>query len=1322
MDLPGRTRVALPGATVGLCLLAGLIAAAAPIGAQELGDPAPWRYRYGESEIALELDRDRAIVLLETSARDDPLASLRRLADPRIFLPPDPEDLLEYPGLAELRFRPGLAPKERLAAIRGAGRAVGVELASARFAAGSAILVPRAELWVVLAPETAHETLAAIRREGDLTPIRSFPALEPTWLLSFAGSPLDAFDRARAVARLAGVRHCQPNFIRRIEEHGPPNDVIFPSQWGLENDGQYGGTPGSDIGAVEAWDIATGTADVTIAIVDEGVDVTHPELAANILPGHDSVTATPSPAGIPGNCAPGDAHGTACAGIAAAQGNNSQGIAGVCWSSRILPVRIGFGSFWTQDDWIVDGITWAADQGADVISCSWGGGPPSALEQAAVLYATTLGRGGLGAAVFASAGNGDSGSIAFPAAYPESIAVGASSPCDERKTANSCDGEWWWGSQWGPELDLVAPGPKVTTTDNAGAAGTTAGDFVEFSGTSSACPHVAGAAALLLSIEPQRTAMEIRQLLQLSARDLVGDPAEDVPGWDPYMGWGRLDLLELLIASGAGLAPPSSLACTPAGVSAELSWTNGAAYDSLIVSREGAVIATLPGTATSYIDPAPGIGLFRYGVRGVLAGSPSPQTSCSALVVGAATDLVWSPVQGAFDGGAAIAEGLLAAGRLPIIVDSLADAGALDLYDTVWVNLGIFPAKHVLTSGEGSALAAYLAGPGYPALYLEGGDTWFFDPPTAAHALFGIVPLSDGSSMGELTDISGAAGTTCDLSALAYDYVGENQWIDRIAPATGSEGVLSNVAPSFQVMVFRDAGPYCTTGASFEIAGLANGLDTREDLIAGILECWGVPFTVDPSPAPPTGILCTPFPGSIQLTWTLGDTYDEIRVRRNAVLLATLPGNATSFIDPAPTSGFNGYEVTGSSTGYDSGPAVCVLALAQPQNTLRVEDVSGAIGETVIIDVTADHALPLEGYVFAITYDPLALSVSSMTIAGTWFGTLGADFFAPAVDNGLGLATVSAMIDTIPPITEAVPPGNDHLILRLEGYVLPTSPFAGSTVIGLPESIGSPPLFSSFIENGGTAYPPTRVPGTLTILPDSSLRVRLPSVPAPAGGIVTHPVVVDTDRALLGYTFGIDFDAAALQVGPVGIFSTAAAGAEFFSVEVNSIEGWLTARAILDLAPPFTLWIDPGLAQPVLEIEWQVSAGVADGTQLDLLLVGGLGTPPVPLSLTDLAGMAFTPQVVDGAIHVGPFAGVQFRRGDANQDGALTLPDPITVLAMLFSGGAISCDDAADANDDGQLDLADAVYLLAYLFMGGNAPPAPFPGPGADPTADPLGC
>jgi len=1315
-----RVRIGSRLAVLLCCLLA---VAESP--ATEGGDEprSPWRYRYRDREVELRLDPERAVVLLDAAGRRDPLAALGRVADPELHLPPGPEDLLEYPGLASLRFRAEVPAAERLAAIRRLAGARGLELASAPFVAGEALLIPRAEVWVVLEPGTAHETLARILLERDLAPLAAHRALSPTWLLSFAGSPLDAFERARSLAAIDGVVHAQPNFIRKLVEHGVPNDTLFPSQWSLSNTGQYGGTPGSDLGAIAAWDITTGASDVEIAIIDEGVDVAHPDLAPNLLPGHDSVTAAPTPGGIPGNAAQSDAHGTACAGIAAARGDNSLGVAGVCWNAGIRPVRVGFGSFWTQDDWVVDGITWAADQGADVISCSWGGGPPSTIEQGAIAYATTLGRGGLGAVVFGSSGNADVGTVAYPAAYPEAIAVGASSNCDERKSASSCDGEWWWGSQWGPGLDLVAPGPKVATTDISGAGGYAAGDYFEFSGTSSACPLAAGATALLLSIEPQRTVADVRQLLAASARDLVGDPAEDVPGWDPYMGWGRLDLLGLLVSSGAVLAPPYALTCAADGADADLAWTNGAAYDSIIVTRDGAVIATLAGTATAAIDPAPGVGLFRYEVRGVAGGQQSPRTACSALVVGAATDLVWSPVQGAFDGGIAIAEGLLSLGRHPLLVDSLAAAGSLESYETVWVNLGIFPAKHVLTAAEGSALAAYLLGSaGDRALYLEGGDTWFFDPPTAVHPLFGIVPLSDGSSQGELSSIVGGSGSGCDLSDLAYSYVGENQWIDRIAPALGSSGVLANVAPSFQVMVFRDSGGYRTAGASFELAGLANGLDTRTDLVAGILDCWQVPYIDDPSPTAPLSLLCQTIQGSVQLTWTLGDNYDELRIRRDSVLIATLAGSATGFLDPSPAAGLNAYEVIGRAAGHDSAPAACIVPIATPLNNLRVSDEVAAIGEIVVFDVTADHVLPLEGYVFALTFDPQAVAINALTIDGTWFETLSADFFAPAVDNSTGIATVTAMIDASPPITEAVPPGYDHLILRVDAYVLPTSPFSGATTIGLPEMIGDPPLAATFIENGGTAYPPTRIPGTLMIVPNSVLRLRIPALQGPAGSPIAHTVVVDTDRELTGISFGIEFDATALEFVSGGVAGTVAEGADFVAIEVDPVAGELTARSILDLDSPAALWIEPGLARPVLALVWEADASLATGTQIDLAFAAGLGSPPVPIAVTDLSGVSFAPQTVDGSITVGVAIGPQFRRGDANFDGEITLADPITVLAGLFAGGSIPCADAADANDDGYFDVADPVYLLSYLFVGGPEPPPPFPGWGADPTSDPLGC
>jgi len=144
----------------------------------------------------------------------------------------------------------------------------------------------------------------------------------------------------------------------------------------------------------------------------------------------------------------------------------------------------------------------------------------------------------------------DNGPVRYPAKYEQTIAVGATSPCDERKRPGSCDGEGW-GSNYGPENDVVAPGVKIYTTDRSGGAGYSSGNyFATFNGTSSATPLVAGICALILSANPGLTNDEVRAILQGSAEDQVGPPNEDVPGWDQYMGWGRVNAYQaVLLAS-----------------------------------------------------------------------------------------------------------------------------------------------------------------------------------------------------------------------------------------------------------------------------------------------------------------------------------------------------------------------------------------------------------------------------------------------------------------------------------------------------------------------------------------------------------------------------------------------------------------------------------------------------------------------------------------------------------------------------------------------------------------------------------------------------
>ena len=318
------------------------------------------------------------------------------------------------------------------------------------------------------------------------------------------------------------------------------SDVYDHLQWSLENNQQLWGVDDADIDAAAAWGVTHGSDTITIAVIDEGVDLTHPDLAAKLVSGYDA-TGGGSGGGPTGD----DAHGTNCAGIAAAVTANGAGVAGIAREAKIMPVRVaygdGAGGWVTSDAWLADGINWAWTNGADVLSNSWGGGSPATVVTNAIAAARSSGRGGLGSLVFFASGN-DNGPVSYPATLSTVQAIGALSPCDERKAPTSCDGEHWWGSNYGSQLDLTTPGVHMYSTDIQGAAGYDGGDyFYDFNGTSSATPVAAGVAALLLGHDPTLTATQVESALAASADDL------DIPGWDSETGHGRINAYEALL-------------------------------------------------------------------------------------------------------------------------------------------------------------------------------------------------------------------------------------------------------------------------------------------------------------------------------------------------------------------------------------------------------------------------------------------------------------------------------------------------------------------------------------------------------------------------------------------------------------------------------------------------------------------------------------------------------------------------------------------------------------------------------------------------------
>lgn len=237
------------------------------------------------------------------------------------------------------------------------------------------------------------------------------------------------------------------------------NDTYYNYQWGLKNIGQYAGIEGLDIRAEEAWTITKGSSDVCVAVYDHGFEMNHSDLSNNVYgTGYDATTGT-TPAKVRGS------HGTACAGTIGAEQNNNIGITGVAPLSKLMSISINL-TLGDSPQQLANGFNWAWQNGAAVISNSWGGYNPSAIIDDAITNTITLGRNGKGSIVIFASGNENKTNIRYPGnSNPDIIVVGAISPCGERKNPGSCDNENWWGSCYGTQLDIVAPGVLISTTD-----------------------------------------------------------------------------------------------------------------------------------------------------------------------------------------------------------------------------------------------------------------------------------------------------------------------------------------------------------------------------------------------------------------------------------------------------------------------------------------------------------------------------------------------------------------------------------------------------------------------------------------------------------------------------------------------------------------------------------------------------------------------------------------------------------------------------------------------------------------------------------------
>ncbi len=370
-------------------------------------------------------------------------------------------------------------------------------------------------------------------------------------ILADKNSNGNALEMANYFQETGKFEFAEPNFLKFLKKNCV-NDTYFGDQWALQNSGQQSGTSGADIKACQAWEITTGRNVIRIAVIDEGTDLNHPDLIDNLASGYDA-TGQGSYGAPQGD----DAHGTATAGVIAARGNNGSGVSGIAYNCTIVPVRIAYGNnnacdashqWITLDSWIADGINWACDPqygNADILSNSWGGGSPATSITNAIQNAVNNERNGLGCPVLFSSGNNGSSSVSYPANLQEVIAVGATTRNDVRATF----------SQYGSDLDIVAPGENIVTLDISGSAGysnsgcapTYNADYISsIDGTSFSCPYAAGTMALILSVNRCLTQADARKILELSCDKVSGLCYNTTSGhptstWNEQMGYGRIN-------------------------------------------------------------------------------------------------------------------------------------------------------------------------------------------------------------------------------------------------------------------------------------------------------------------------------------------------------------------------------------------------------------------------------------------------------------------------------------------------------------------------------------------------------------------------------------------------------------------------------------------------------------------------------------------------------------------------------------------------------------------------------------------------------------
>jgi subtilisin family serine protease len=421
-------------------------------------------------------------------------------------------------------------------------------------------------VFVQFAAEKSPTYCRRALRDMDLTVKRALGYARNTWFVGGRqGIGTNLFGLVEEILQRDDVLLCHPELIKRTGQKA----TAFPQQWHLRR-ARFNGVDINEHAQVQAaWDLSEGEG-VTIAVIDDGVDIDHEEFssAGKVVAPRDVTLGSPNPR--PG---PGDRHGTACAGVACANGKH--GAFGVAPKAKLMPIRLASG-LGSQAE--ADAIVWAADHGADVISCSWGPfdgdwtDPDDPLHdifeplpdstRLAIDHAVTQGRIGKGCAITWAAGNGNEPvSNDGYASYPSVIAVAA---CNDEgtKCLYSDHGAAVWCSFPSRDFRTTTQTPGIWTTDNTGFFGYNRGNTEDgdaeghytnsFGGTSSSCPGAAGVCALVIARNPELRWDQVKNILRQSSDPIDSAGGKyDATGHSDWYGYGRLNAkaaVELAVA------------------------------------------------------------------------------------------------------------------------------------------------------------------------------------------------------------------------------------------------------------------------------------------------------------------------------------------------------------------------------------------------------------------------------------------------------------------------------------------------------------------------------------------------------------------------------------------------------------------------------------------------------------------------------------------------------------------------------------------------------------------------------------------------------